>query len=353
MNQVIQEDLEYITQQVLPWQDFAGKTVLISGANGFLPAYMVETLMYLNQKYGQKTKVIGLVRDQGRALQRFPHFDKNHDFQLLVQDVCEPVVPGERVDYIVHAASQASPKYYGIDPVGTLKANVVGTCNLLDMARQQALRSFLFFSSGEVYGELDSQYVPTPEDCYGYLDPVKVRACYAESKRMGENMCSSWHLQYGVPAKIVRPFHTYGPGMRLDDGRVYADFVADIVHGRNIQMKSDGKASRAFCYLADAVLGFFLVLLKGNNAEAYNVGNDSSEITIAELAERLVGLFPEKGLKVVEAPGVEPKGYLKSTISRNCPNISKLRGLGWEPKYSLEEGFKRTIRSFLPEPVRS
>lgn len=343
--QVVKEDLEYIVKQNLPWHEFAGKTVLISGANGFLPAYMVETLLYLNQEFNQKTKVIGIVRNLDRALKRFSHYTNCNDLKLIVQDVCDPILVSESVDYIIHAASQASPKYYGKDPVGTLKANVLGTNNLLELAKIKSIQSFLYFSSGEVYGEMDDQHIPTMEDSYGYLDPTNVRSCYAESKRMAENMCSSWFHQYGVPAKVIRPFHTYGPGMSLDDGRVYADFISDIIQDRNIIMKSDGKASRSFCYLADAVIGFFLVMLRGKNGEAYNIGNDKAEISIIELARKLVELFPEKGLSVVEADGIE-LGYLKSKILRSCPDISKIKALGWQPKYSIEEGFLRTVKSF-------
>jgi nucleoside-diphosphate-sugar epimerase len=164
---------------------------------------------------------------------------------------------------------------------------------------------------------------------------------------MGENMCVSWFHQYNIPTKIVRPFHTYGPGLSLDDGRVYADFVADIVNNRDIIMKSDGSARRAFCYLTDAVQGFLTILLKGENGQAYNLGNPQGEISILELAVKLVDLFPEKGLKVLRQPIHDNPDYIPSQISRNCPDISKLLALGWQPQTSIEEGFKRTIGSFL------
>jgi len=345
---IIQEDLENILSANLPWTDLAGKTVLVSGANGFLPAYIVETLLYFNEHTSsEKIKLIGLVRNQQKAANRFYLYQKRKNLKLIVQDVCSPIFIDEKVDYIIHAASQASPKYYGKDPVGTLSANVIGTYNLLNFAKDNALEGFLFFSSGEVYGQVTESQIPTQESDYGYVDPTNVRSCYAESKRMGETMCVSWFHQYGVPTKIVRPFHTYGPGMSLDDGRVYADFIADILNNRDIVMKSDGSAIRAFCYLADAIQGFLTVLLKGENGQAYNVGNDHGEASILDLANRLISLFPEKRLKVVKQEVTQAPGYLRSNISRNCPDISKVRGLGWEPTTSVEEGFKRTIRSFL------
>ena len=349
-NKIVEEDLDCIIEgSNLPWSALENKTVFISGANGVLPAYMVETLLYLNEKRtNKKTKVIGLVRNKERALARFAHYQNRGDLELVVQDVCNPLYfdQNTELDYIIHAASHASPKYYGKDPVGTLSPNVLGTHNLLSLARRKNVESFLFFSSGDVYGQVHPSQIPIKEDSYGYVDPMDMRSCYAESKRLAEIMCVAWFHQYGVPIKVVRPFHTYGPGMRLDDGRVYADFVADIVNNRDIILNSDGSASRAFCYISDAVAAFFTVLLRGEVGEAYNVGNDQTEISIRELAELLVALFPEKGLKVMVAGRNVDAGYLKSPVKRRCPNISKIRRLGWEPVVSLEKGFLRTVRSY-------
>ncbi len=345
---IIEEDLAKITSFDLPWSKFEGKTVLVSGANGFLPAYLVETLLYLNEtKHQIPTQVIGLVRNVDKARVRFVEYLSRNDLKLIVQDVSVPVKINGPVDFIIHAASQASPKYFGSDPVGTLSANVLGTYHLLNLAQTKQVEGFLFFSSGEVYGQVPPDQIPIYETAYGYLDPASVRACYAESKRMGETMCVAWHHQFGVPVKIVRPFHTYGPGMRLDDGRVFADFVANIVHNQDIVMMSDGSAIRPFCYLADATAGFFTVLLKGQAGQAYNIGNPEAEISILDLAETLVALFPEKKLHVVRQPTVvTPSGYLPSPIVRNSPDITKVRQLGWHTETSVPVGFARTIRSF-------
>lgn len=345
INRIVAEDIVSIVATThVDWNVFAGKRVLITGASGFLPAYMVETLLYLNCEHNLNVHITALVRNKVNFERRFSHHLGNPNLTALVQDVSMPISLALPHHFIIHAASQASPKYYGIDPVGTLSANVLGTMQLLELARRHPLISFLYFSSGEVYGE--TQCVPTKESDYGYIDPTSIRSCYAESKRMGENMCVSWHAQYQVPCKISRPFHTYGPGMKLDDGRVYADFVRDIIENRPITLKSTGTASRAFCYLSDATAGFFSVLLNGENGIPYNVGNSQAEISIKDLASLLVDLFPEKGLHVTTEVHQTGTRYLQSQISRNCPDISRINALGWMPKTSLADGFKRTIESY-------
>ena len=346
-NPVISEDVDRILSQPLPWSDLHGSTVLISGASGFLPAYMVETLAGLNRR-GAGIRIVGLVRNRERALARLSHL-LHVGLTLIEHDVSTPP-PADlpAADYIIHAASQASPRFYGSDPVGTLEANTNGTSHLLRHASRGRTRSFLFFSSGEVYGiPVDGTRRLTETD-YGYLDPATVRACYGESKRMGETLCVSWAHQFGVPARIVRPFHTYGPGMSLTDGRVFADFVADVVARRNIVLKSDGLAMRPFCYLADATAGFFTALLKGETGKAYNVGNPDAEISIRDLAQLVVSLFPALGLKAVTAPlDVDaPTGYLKSQVGRSVPDISRMESLSWRPITGLADGFRRTIGSF-------
>ena len=344
MNKIIKEDVTRIISEFADWERFRDKTILISGANGFLPAYFVETFLSLDP--GMNTRVIGLVRNRAKAEARFKHWLGDERFTILVQDVSQPFEIGEQLDFIIHAASQASPKYFGSDPVGTLNANVLGTINLIKLAYEYNSESFLFFSSGEVYGEVKQEDIPIKETGYGYLDCTKVRACYGESKRMGENICVSYEAQYGVNAKIVRPFHTYGPGMALDDGRVFADFVANIINKQDIVMKSDGSAKRAFCYLADAILGFLTVLIKGESGQAYNVGNPDQEYSILELANIMVGLYPELGLRLLRDNPITDSNYLKSPLSRNSPAIDKIKTLGWSPSVTVQDGFRRTIESF-------
>ncbi len=342
---IVEEDLKTIVSCPLPWEQMFGKTVLISGANGFVPAYMLETLLYLNETADAGIDVVALVRNQEKAMRRLGHLAGRKDLTFVVQDVRDPYNGPERVDFVVHAASQASPRFFGSDPAGTFESNVFGTQHMLQVAKNAKCEGFLFFSSGEVYGRQENQSIPTTERSYGYLDPMDLRSCYAEGKRAGETLCACWHAQFGTPTKIVRLSHTYGPGMDLNDGRVFADFVADIVAGRNIVLKSDGSAKRPFCYLADATIAFFTVLLKGKTGEAYNVGSDS-ECSILDLAEMLCRLFPERNCSVIRQERKRDDPYIVSPATGGHFDLSKIRSLGWQPTTGIEEGFARTVKSY-------
>ncbi len=351
MSSIIQDDIKRIVQEPLPWQSFAAANVLVTGAAGFLPAYMVETLLFLNRYVlSAPARVTALVRDEERALLRFAEYRGRDDLHILVQDVSHPLGVSTPFDYIIHAASNATPAAYLADPAGTISANVLGTYHLLDAAAQsKTCKGFLFFSSGEVYGDVKATSTPLAENEGGFLDPTDPRACYGESKRIGETMCASWARQYGVPARSVRIGHTYGPRMRLDDGRVYADFVRDILNGGPVKMLSDGLARRPFCYLADATEGFFTALLKGGDGQAYNVVNPDAECTIAELADRLAALYKEEGIHVERwtNPGAN---YIPSAHQGVPVSAEKLKSLGWRPRTTIEEGFKRTVESYRNRP---
>lgn len=346
-NPIIRADLEAIAAADLPWDDLRGKTVMVSGGAGFLAAYVVKALLAASRLRGLQLRVVCVVRRAAGVATRLGGCIGAPDFSVFEHDIgLPPPADFPAADVIIHAASQASPKFYGVDPVGTLLANSSGTQYLLEHARRHQAR-FLFFSSGEVYGVPREPQRAVAETDYGYLDPMNVRACYGESKRMGEAMCVAWAKQYGLHASVVRPFHTYGPGMALDDGRVFADFVADVVAGRDIVLNSDGAALRPFCYIADATIGFLTVLLRGASAEAYNVGNPDAELSIRDLATLLAGLYPERGIGTRFNVAPASNAYLASPIARSCPAIGKVAALGWSPSTGVAQGFRRTIDSFL------
>jgi len=346
--QVIQaEDIAAILAVDLPWEQLSGHTVAVTGATGFLGGLLVQALLGLNNssRLAQPVTVLALGRDGAKLRDRFGTQARLSTLKLITADLSRPAGLELRADYIIHAASQASPKYYRVDPVGTLAPNVIGTWHLLQQARAHGAQRFLFISSSEVYGRVEGAS-HLAETQLGVVDPTDVRSCYAESKRMGETMCLSWAHQFGLHVGVARPFHTYGPGLALDDGRVFADFVADVVNRRNIVMNSDGSARRAFCYASDAVRGIFHILLLGEPGGIYNVANPAADLSVFELATLLSTLIPAYriGVKCVEP---QDGNYIPSPLARLLPDVRRLQATGWRATVPPAEGFLRMIESYL------
>lgn len=337
LNPILKADFETIYEQYnSDFQSLKNQSVLITGANGMIAKYLVAFLSYLNSDHRFNLKITGLVRSLPET--------KIDGVEYLVGDVCHYDLKSVNCDHIIHSASLASPIYYGSTPIETSLPNIEGTINLLRRSESLNLKSFVFISSSEVYGAFEKDKEGIEESEYGVLDPMNQRSCYAESKRMGENLCVSWHSQKKIPTKVVRPFHTYGPGLRRNDGRVYADFIYSIVDQKDITLNSKGEAKRAFCYMSDAIAGIILVMLKGKSGEAYNLGNPSQEWSIYEAAVKATEAYPERDLKVTINENNVGTGYLKSKVLRNCPSIKKIQALGWNPQVSLVDGYRKTVR---------
>lgn len=349
MNRIIEEDIRgIIASPIVDWERFRNKSVLITGANGMLPSYMVFTLLFLNKDSNMNINIFALARNKGKLQKVFNEYWNDEHFHPIIQDVCDPLAENSRFDFIIHAASQASSKYFAKDPVGTLKANTVGTINTLEAAVHSRSEGYLYYSSGAVYGDLEGDVVSVEESYYGKTNPLSVRNCYASSKQLGENACVSYSYQYGIPTKIVRIFHTMGPMMQLNDSRIFSDLCQNIVNKEDIVLHSDGSAMRAFCYVADAVVAYFKVLLDGEPATAYNVGGDEThEISIKDLAKALVSLYPERNLRVVYDIDKNNAVYgkMRSTLDRKYPSLKRIYALGWTQKYNIPTMFKRTIES--------
>lgn len=342
---VVAEDIEAIIGSIDDWGTLSGRTVLLTGAGGFIGNYLVRTLLALNARdvLDNPISVIAVVRSLETARKRFLDFAADPYFRLECCDLAVAELPDlEGIDYIIHAASQASPRYYGDDPVGTILPNILGTAGLLRHGGV-SLKGFMFISSSEVYGCAGEDGSPLKEENPGVVDATNPRSCYAESKRAGEALCVAWYGQYGVPTYIVRPFHTYGPGLARDDGRVFADFIYNAVDGENIVMRSDGEARRAFCYVSDFVTGAFTVLLRGEPAQAYNVGNPDGELSIYDLAKLVGSVGGEPHLRVIFQDRLPGSAYIKSSYDRLVPNIDRISALGWQPLVKPSVGFRRAI----------
>jgi UDP-glucuronate decarboxylase len=346
LHPVLQEDFSRLLSADLPWHRLAGRTVLITGAAGLVASYLVEALLYRNEATpGDPCTVVALVRDRARAAERFARHRDRDDLRLLVQDVVDPVPAHVRADYVVHAAGNATPRRFGADPVGTYAAATLGTHRLLEHAHRTGCEGFLLLSTGAVQGTVPGDDVTLDERIVGVADPLDPYACYAESRRMAETMCASWTRQFGLRTRIARLGHTYGPGLRRDDDRAFAQFVWSAIDGRDIVLNSDGSAVRYYCYLADATDALLRVLLTGADGEAYLLANADSPCSVKHLATLVASLAPGGPVRVRRADA--PAGSVPNRDPTHRLDVSKLRALGWSPSVSVGEGFARTVRSLL------
>jgi len=335
-------------------RSMSGRRLLITGGAGFLGYYLVQVPLAWNDAHPDESPIHVTVFDN--YLRGAPawlgELGERPDIELRAHDVRE-TLPADMGDFafIIHAAGIASPTYYRAHPIETMDANITGLRNLLEYAQNRLATGrefggFLFFSSSEIYGDPDSDAIPTPETYRGFVSCTGPRACYDESKRYGETLCVNFAQQHGVPVRMARPFNNYGPGMKITDGRVIADLCRDALAGRDPILLSDGSPRRTFCYVSDAVTGYYLALLRGHLGEPYNIGIDRPEITMLELAETTVRLAKElfgAHLTVAHKASAE-REYLVDNPNRRCPDISKARDhLGFAPKVTLEAGLRRTL----------
>lgn len=334
-------------------QKFNGSTVLITGCGGFLGYYFMH---FFNAKAGQLgiKKVIGLDNFMLGYPQWMQKLKANKLFDIqkfdIIKDKIENIEGAEEADFIIHMASIASPMFYRQYPIETLDANIWGLRSLLDFYCEKQIKGFLFYSSSELYGNPDAAHVPTSEDYYGYVCATGPRACYDESKRFGETMCMLFAQKYEMPIGVARPFNNYGPGMRINDKRVPADFALAIKENRDIEILSNGSPTRTFCYIADSITGYLKILLHGTY-DYFNIGIEAPEISITQLAE----IYVEAGKEVFGYTGKviyaksDDKEYLTNNPQRRCPDISKARRvLQYAPSIVVNEGVKRFL-TFIKE----
>lgn len=342
MNRILKEDIENIIKEPIKWELLKGCSVLITGAGGMLGGYMLQTLMELNRKREYEMELYALVRNPEKLSE-----ECREHVHVVQQDVTKPIEANVDFDYVIHAASPASPLIMRKDSVGTIAANTLGAFYTLELAQKSRAKGYLFISSREVYGQPYGDQSVFTEDTYGFVDPLDPRSCYPEGKKAAETMCACYRHQYGLNTKIARLAHTYGPGMSIDDGRVQADFLKNIVNHENIVLKSEGTAVRTYTYVSDAVAALFYILLNSDDM-VYNISSEDSTVSIRQLAEVLVRAYPERNLELVfDIP--------KDTDNSGCAPFTlgilgsdRLRSVGWAPRYNIKDGFMRTV-AFLED----
>ena len=341
MHEIVSEDCNTIVKNLGDLvKKFEGARVLITGHQGFLGVNFLSLFHTLNEKVLSQKMEITCIDNKIVDLE-----DHSSEFldnvTVLYGDALEKL-PDTAFDYVIHCAGIASPTYYRKYPMETIDVNAISYWNMLHKLNVSNLKGFLYFSTSEIYGDPHADFIPTKEDYRGNVSCTGPRACYDESKRLGETISVSFAQQKGLPIKIVRPFNVYGPFMRLQDKRVIPDFVKFAYEEQAIKIYSDGSPTRAFCYTTDAIEGFTRALLIGEPGRPYNVGNDTQETSMLELAETVSEIIGDVEITTAESP---EKNYLKDNPQRRLPNIERARTeLDYRPKVDVRTGLERIIK---------
>lgn len=338
-NKIRQEDLEELANEKI-FEEFAGKTVLVTGASGLIGSEIVLGFLCADRLKKLNIKVLAMVRNEQKARDVFECVLENKNFELIIQDVNNPVSYRGNVDYIIHCASTTSSGEIISKPVETARTSFWGTYNILKYAFEHKVKSFVYLSSIEIYGKTNDSNEDIKEENLGVLNPLNVRNVYPLSKKLAENLCVDFACEYGVNAKIARLTQTFGAGIAQEENRVFAQFCRSVIEKKDIVLHTDGSSFKNYCYLTDAVSAILTILIKGENGKAYNVANYDTGISIKNMAEMLAKKY---GLKVVYDVSDKNRGYNESIHIKLNPE--KLEALGWEPKIYLEEMFERLINS--------
>lgn len=334
------EDLMYISQLNLPWNQLKDSKILITGATGMIGTFLVDALLYKSNNENLNIIIYALGRSRLHAQERFKEYLGKENFFFIEQDINKPFDINEKVDFIFHCASNTHPKQYSIDPIGTIMTNITGTKNILDYALKCNSKKVVFLSSVEIYGENRGDVEMFDESYCGYLDCNTLRAGYPEGKRAGEALCQAYIEKYGLNIVIPRICRVYGPTILDSDSKALAQFIRNAVNDENIVLKSDGTQYYSYCHVTDVVSGLLYILLKGKNGNAYNISDINSNIYLKDLANLLADYCHTK--VIFDLPDkIEQKGYSKAT--KAILSNKKLKNIGWECKYNIERGIENTL----------
>ena len=332
MNPYLQ-DIRSLFETGLDLSTLNDSRILVTGATGLIGSCLVDVLLTNPHRNYQ---VYALGRNEERARRRFNNYWETADFHFIRHDISLPLDSDIRFDYIIHAASNASPNFFKEKPVEVIKSNIIGVENLMEHGIRHGMKRMLFVSSGEIYGEGDGREFTEADS--GYVNCATPRACYPSSKRAAETLCVAYAAEYGADVVIARPCHTYGPYFTESDNRVYAQFIRNLLDGKDIVMKSRGEQYRSWLYVVDAAHALLTILTKGAKGEAYNVADEQSNITIRALAELLAGAEDRQVVFDIDDANGNTTPITRATFS-----TQKLAQLGWRPLTTIAEGLQHTL----------
>lgn len=340
-NSIYARDILETSETKLPWEQLKNKKILITGASGLIGTFLIDMLMYQNRKKNLGMTIYAVGRSRSNAEERFGQYWNEEDFQFLNQDMNQPFMQDVSVDYMIHAASNTHPNDYAKDPIGTITTNVLGTHFLLSYAKQHKIQRFMLLSSVEIYGKNVERIPKFNESQCGYIDCNTLRAGYPESKRVSEALCQAYMADCDMDIVIARLSRTYGPTMKMSDSKANAQFLKNALQGEDIVLKSKGTQMFSYIYVADAVSALLTILLKGKKGEAYNIADEQSDVTLAQLAQITAACVGKS--VVFDLPDAqEAKGF--STADLAVLDAAKLNALGWHAVTDIQSGVEKTIK---------
>lgn len=344
-DEILRKDLESIANSNIPLAELDNNTVCITGATGLIGSQLVMAILFYNKLHKTNIKIIAFARDPKKAKEIFGRLLSDSHITMIYQDITQPINLATPIDYIVHTASVTSSRLFISKPVETILTALKGMENVLDFARENKVKSLVYTSSIEVYGQFDSDIAYVTEEDYGVIDTMNVRSSYSESKRMAESLCKAYFHEFGTPVKIARLTQTFGAGVDLLDERVFAQFARSVLEKKNIVLHTPGKTVRSYCYTSDAISALIYILVKGESGQAYNVANMESRISIIETAELLTEVYSDTGIKVVYDFDKDTAELGYNPVVKINLDTTKLESLGWSAKIGLVEMYERMIGS--------
>lgn len=341
MNNLYIEDIENTIKQVKDIETLKNKSLFITGANGLIGSFIIDTIMYLNNKYNYNITIVANSRSKAKLEDRFKGYINNDNFKYYIGDINEEIKYEEKVNYIINCASNTHPHQYSTDPIGTIMTNINGTANVLEFASKKNVEKVIFLSSVEIYGENINNIERFKENEMGYIDCNSLRAGYNEAKRCGEALCQAYIEKNNLDISILRLPRIYGPTVKKDDTKALSQFINKAINKEDIVLKSEGNQYFSYLYIADTASGILRCLIAGGKGEVYNLGYIESDVRLKDLAKIVAEIA---GTKVIfDLPNeIEKKGFSKASIAR-LDYTKALNELDWEPIYSIKDGLKRTI----------